>query len=160
MDVAGFEIEDGQILPTQRIRHDVVHQGATHGQDEGLIAEARVNRFRFRFAKGDGEKRVFAGLGFGGVFRGEGAEGELQRRLIQTVFREIGSDILDEAGHLFVADGIDEAANLGGVGRDIIMIGDGPGFALAREHGFAFARRLNGQAIEDICIDARKVTIA
>src|ERR1700693_3467487 len=102
MDLFGLEIEDRQSLPLQRVGENLVEQVTTHGDNERLIADPRVNAFAFYFSKRNRSEWLFARFGLGCVLGSERAECDNQLRLIQPVLRQIRSDIFDKSCDLLV----------------------------------------------------------
>ena len=81
-------------------------------------------------------------------------------RIIEAVLRQIRGDVLDEFRHLLVLQTVEQPRDFGRVGRLIVLVRDRPVLSFAREHVFAFAGRIDRDAIENVRVDAHQMSIA
>ena len=107
MDLFRLKLEDRQFLPLQRISENLVEQSATECHDKGLIGKSRVNIITIYFPKGDRDKWLLASFRLSSVLRGKRAERQLQLRLIEAVFRQVGSHVFNKFCHPLVLQCVD-----------------------------------------------------
>ena len=84
----------------------------------------------------------------------------MELRLVESVLRQVRRNVFDEFRDLFVLERVEQAIDLAGICRLIVPARDRPAFILAREHGLAFARGVDRDAIENIRIDSHQMAIA
>ena len=127
MNFVRLELEDRQLLPLQRIDPDLAEQLVIDRHDERLFADARVDIVSLDLTEGQSEERMLAGRRLRRVFRGEGAEGQAQLRLVEPVLRQIRSGVGDEPGYLLFVQGVEQAAHFVAIGRLVVAARDRPG---------------------------------
>ena len=112
MNLFRFIAEDRQFLPLQRISENSLEQSAADCHHKGLVGKSRVNIIAIYFPKGDRGKRLLASFSLGSVLRSKRAERQLQLRLVEAIFRQVGGNVFNKFGHSLILQRLNEAPDL------------------------------------------------
>src|SRR6266480_535177 len=109
MNLFRFKLEDRQFLPLQGISGNSVEQSAADRHHKRLVGKSCVNIVAIYFPKCDRSKRLLASLSLGSVLRSKRAKRQLQLRLGEAIFRQVGGNVFNKLYHSLILHRVNEA---------------------------------------------------